>query len=135
MAKMNKVIDVHLEISKKSMSATSNAVRLFNPQNRQLQCHPSQLVAMKERRSAIVRPHRYGSSNTAIAKQLQISRVQVWRTVRRFRERGSNLEKGPRSKRTPSAAIKSVRGKIRRNPWPLNSVAAETGLSDRDVLR
>ena len=74
---------------------------------------------MIENRAAIVALHHAGKSNSDIAKTLSIGRLTVWKTLKRFNERG-HLSDHPRSGRPCSqqstAMIKCIQEKIRRNP-------------------
>ena len=74
---------------------------------------------MTENRTAIVALHHAGKSNSNIAKTLSIGRSTIWKTLKRFNERG-DLSDHPRSGRLRSQwsklMIKCIREKIRRNP-------------------
>ena len=59
---------------------------------------------MAENRAAIVALHRAGKSNSDIAKTLSIGRSTVWKTIKRFNERGDLFDRPrrgrPRSQRS-----------------------------------
>ena len=56
---------------------------------------------MTENRAAIIALHRAGKFNSDIAKTLSIGRSTVWKTLKRFNERG-DLSDRPRSGRPRS---------------------------------
>ena len=62
---------------------------------------------MTENRAAIVALHRAGKSNSDIAKTLSIGRSTVWKTLKRFNERG-DLSDHPRSGRPRSQRLKPM---------------------------
>ena len=74
---------------------------------------------MTENRVAIVALHCARKSNSNIAKTLSIGRSTVWKTLKRFNERG-DLSDRPRSGRLcfqwSKPMIKCIQEKIRRNP-------------------
>ena len=62
---------------------------------------------MTENRAAIVALHHVGKSNSDIAKTLSIGRSTVWKTLKRFNERG-DLSDCPRSGRPRSQQLKPM---------------------------
>ena len=62
---------------------------------------------MAENRAAIVALHRAGKSNSDIAKTLSIGRSTVWKTIKRFNERGYLFDR-PRSGRPRSQRSKPI---------------------------
>ena len=62
---------------------------------------------MTENRAAIVALHHAGKSNSDIAKTLSIGRATVWKTLKRFKQKG-DLSDCPRSGRPDSQWSKSM---------------------------
>ena len=94
---------------------------------------------MESKREAILSLHRAGKSSAVISKNLCVARSTVWKTIKRYKERGDFKDRErsgrPRSKRSASN-VKAVREKIRRNPRrSLRKMAKETKMSARTMGR
>ena len=90
-------------------------------------------------RNSIINLHLKGVKNTVIANALKISRVTVYRAVKRFLEMGDASDRQrsgrPRLVRTPEK-IKSVRERIRRNPnRSIRKMANEFKMSEKSMRR
>ena len=86
-----------------------------------------------QKRTAIVELFKSGKTASDIAKTLNINRMMVWRTLKRFESTGDIVNQPgqgrPRSARTPKL-LKSTREKLRRNPRrSLRNLAKEAGVS------
>ena len=66
-------------------------------------------------KNSIINLHKKGLKNTEIAKALRINRSTVWRTLKRFGEKGGATDR-PRSGRPRTA-----RTKKRSKPWQKKS--------------
>ena len=85
------------------------------------------------KRIAIVELYKWGKSSRDIVKSLNVNRMLVWRTLKRFKETGEFTNKPgqgrPRTARI-SKLIKSTREKLRRNPKrSLRKLAKEAKVS------
>ena len=86
-----------------------------------------------QKRTAIVELFKSGKTASDIAKTLNINRMLVWRTLKRFESTGDIVNQPgqgrPRSARTPKL-VKSTREKLRKNPRKsLRNLAKEAGVS------
>ena len=77
------------------------------------------MSSVLDKRTAIVELFKAGNSRQDIYKSLKVSRILVWRTLKRYDETGEIQNRPgqdrPRTARTPKL-VKSTREKIRRNP-------------------
>ena len=94
---------------------------------------------MSGKRESIVFLHCAGKSDSFIAKTLSVARSTVWKTVKRFKERGDFADRPrsgkPRSKRS-KAMIKTIRERIRRDPRrSMRKMAKDTDMSPRTMRR
>ena len=90
-------------------------------------------------RNSIINLYKKGLKNAEIAKALRISRSTVWRTLKRFGERGEATDRPrsgrPRTSRTKKR-IKAVAEKIRRCPKrSIRKMAKEHKISERTMRR
>ena len=90
-------------------------------------------------RNSIINLHKKGLKNTEIAKALRINRLTVWRTLKRFGERGDATDR-PRSGRPRTARtkkrIKAVAEKMRRCPKrSIRKMTKEHKISERTMRR
>ena len=68
--------------------------------------------------NAVIKLHKSGKSNVAIAKRLDTNRSTVWKMVKKFQETGNTIDRPERGRkrsvRSPHL-LKNMREKLRRN--------------------
>ncbi|CAD5212165.1 unnamed protein product [Bursaphelenchus okinawaensis] len=91
-------------------------------------------VKMSNMRATVIKLHNEGKSNPEIAKLLNISRMTVYRSVKRFEELGHDRDR-PRTGRpayvNTVANRQMIKKRFKRNPrTPVRKMARETGIKE-----
>ena len=70
-------------------------------------------------RNAVIKLHKSKKSNVEIAKRLDMNRLTVWKTVKKFQETGNTLDplgRGRKQSVCSPQLLKNTKKKLRRNP-------------------